>query len=525
MRNAAIIAILTGGVAVALIACVWPALALAPLAAETDGREVLLGERRVALLVRGVRVAALSAAGAAVLGAALASGFVAARPRFVRLIAYWAALLTLLTPPYLYAYAWSLMLLPGGLLSAAPGAHLLPAWAVHEGRAICCLATWLAPVAAAVLAAGWRLAGRPAFRMALVDAGGGRAMWRAGIPVMTPWLLVALLITFVLATTEFSVCHLCQVQTLNTEILAEFQSSPGAALTLAWPLVALNVGMLGLGWLGRRRMGAWLTALSELRSAEDDLGGSVGRARLRERGPLVAALLVLSAPWLVMLLELREWAAFGRLAHTFPHAWEIGLLQAVVAALAAGVLALAVEAAGTAMETARPWLRVIARISAGGVTALLLAWAMLPPALTGIAFVRAYAHVPAIYDHFGIVALANVARFGVLAVVATRLAARTESDGLIQAARADGAGWAACCAIRLARVVRSWTAVCLVVGLLALTEVAASTLVNPPGVPSLALTLLNHVHFGRNDDVIALSLTVFAVLAGAAAALLRFRRR
>jgi len=42
--------------------------------------------------------------------------------------------------------------------------------------------------------------------------------------------------------------------------------------------------------------------------------------------------------------------------------------------------------------------------------------------------------------------------------------------------------------------------------LLSLYEVVVTHLVGPVGYPSLAMTLLNHMHYGRDDVVIATSL-------------------
>ena len=44
------------------------------------------------------------------------------------------------------------------------------------------------------------------------------------------------------------------------------------------------------------------------------------------------------------------------------------------------------------------------------------------------------------------------------------------------------------------------------VAVLSLTEIAASLLVCPAGTKSLSITLLNMIHFGRNDEVIAMVL-------------------
>jgi len=44
--------------------------------------------------------------------------------------------------------------------------------------------------------------------------------------------------------------------------------------------------------------------------------------------------------------------------------------------------------------------------------------------------------------------------------------------------------------------------------MLSLFEIVVTHLVGPIGYPSLAVTLLNHMHYGRDDVVIATSLTM-----------------
>jgi ABC-type spermidine/putrescine transport system permease subunit II len=62
------------------------------------------------------------------------------------------------------------------------------------------------------------------------------------------------------------------------------------------------------------------------------------------------------------------------------------------------------------------------------------------------------------------------------------------------------------------------------VGVLSFTEVAATQLVRPPGVGNLAITLLNAIHFGRNDEVVAMCLYVMLLVIAAAGGLLLLRR-
>ena len=53
----------------------------------------------------------------------------------------------------------------------------------------------------------------------------------------------------------------------------------------------------------------------------------------------------------------------------------------------------------------------------------------------------------------------------------------------------------------------------IVTGLFSFTEVPATLLVCPPGVKNVALTMLNNIHYGRNDEIVAMSLYLMLLVA------------
>jgi ABC-type Fe3+ transport system permease subunit len=359
----------------------------------------------------------------------------------------------------------------------------------------------------------------------LLDAARPRAVWRGAVPSLAPWIAIAFLTAFVLASTEFSVCHLCQLQTLNTEILAEFQVAPARALTLAWPFIALiALSAAGLA-LFHRRLVALLTALGDLNDPVAALRGPTAAPRTAT-AVLLIAVIALLAPWALLLAQMRDPTAFLRVWSTFPRAWPMGLVQAAVAAAAAGILAVSADAVAVGAQTGKHRLRRPAVWAARLIDALLLMLALLPPALVGIAFLRTYASQPWMSDTLLIVSATNVARFGALALLAVRLASASGSEALLGAARTEGAGWlAGYWPVRGPRILQPALSAMVMVGLLALSEVAATVLVNPPAMPNLALTLLNHIHFARNDEVIALCLSLMVLVALLSAGLIAARRR
>jgi hypothetical protein len=79
---------------------------------------------------------------------------------------------------------------------------------------------------------------------------------------------------------------------------------------------------------------------------------------------------------------------------------------------------------------------------------------------------------------------------------------------VVEQARSDGAGSIGVLAhILLPMFAPVLVAAGLIVAVLAMFEIVVTHLVSPVGSQGLSLTLLNHMHYGRDDVVIATSLT------------------
>lgn len=508
MRGAAF-GLLTAAGIVAALAFGWPLLVVASELATCDEWSAALpGARGWGLLARGVGIAIAATGLALVLGTLLAAGLVrrrAGRAGGLARLLGGVCLLVLLTPPYLYAYAWSLPLLPEGIAVAPPNMRY-SRWVTGELRAVWCLSTWCSPIAAGLLASGWRRAGATAYRLALLDGGSMRALIAAAGP-LRPWIVLAAVVILLASLVEFSICHLCQVLTWNTEILVQTQAleRPGRSLLLAWPQVLIAIALLGVLVAQRRLIVEWIADVSS-DSAWMETDPPRGGPEATIASVTGAGLLLL--PMLIFIASMQDWRAMGRLWRVYPSEWPGSLLTASGATLACGVLALA-----AAFLASMPPGRRAARLAATVIVASATVAAVIPPALAGDLFAAAYAGVPPIRDRFWIISLVEASRFAFIPVVAGVLAARAAAAELREGAAADGAAPAATFFHVILPEIRSPLILALgVVAALSLTEVAASQLVAPPGVGNLARTLLNAIHFGRNDDVIALALTVVAVL-------------
>lgn len=457
-------------------------------------------------------VAGATAVAAQIPAALLAAGLCAGGRTTA--VTRWFALLVLLTPPYVYAYAWSLPLLPGGVASFALTQHTWLAALGTYVRAIVCLACWSAPLSAFLLAAAWKRAGRPAYRLALLDSPAHAALLRAGLPAMRLWIGLSTSVIAALALTEYSVPHLCLVQTWNTEVLAEIQSAGpnGRALLLGWPLLVLVLLIALAWWPLRQRIAPLLLDMGRYEDLETDLGGkAVGRSGVARLATAAAVVLLLS-PFIVLLSWLQSPARIIQIPATTRQVWLGALSWAVVAGVFALLIAVPVVAGFSERTANRPAV-ALGRMARGLLIAVALFFAIAPPALVGDAFVAAYLRLPWIYNHGVIISLVGAARFAFIPLLVVWLASRTRDLGTDEMARTDRADraqrfWH----VAVPQCMRPALCAALMVSLLTLGEVAAVQLVQPAGVGSVAMTLLNQIHFGRNDEIIAMCLHVGAVV-------------
>ncbi|QOJ13552.1 MAG: hypothetical protein HRU75_02370 [Planctomycetia bacterium] len=496
-------------VAILSASIVWPGIVAVGEALHADPPAPVLATGRLALLLRGAGIAVAAALAALLLGAGLAAGLLCA-PRWWRGWLPALGLAALLTPPYVYAYAWSLLLLRGGVATALDVDGAAAILLLH-GRAVLCLATWLAPLAAVILAAGWRSAGRSAVALAALDLSAPGAFVRFGLRAMGPWILLALLTTGLLALSEFTICHLCLVLTWNTQILIAAQQlhAPGAVARLAWPLLAVLLLLCAALWplLPRLR-----TVIAEMSQLADDppaarRAGRPTRAVGAVLGLLAAALILAPIGILVAAIDspASVWESWRRYGVEWPGALRSAALGAALSVAAAlGVAWLAVCG-----EKNRRSARF-----AGALTLVAVIGAISPPAVVGDALAAAWQWPLWVRDSEWLVAFVGVGRFVLIPILAIRLAIGGMSRTGAELAASDGASpTVAFWRIRVLVASGALAGSFIAVGVLLLMEASASQLVRPPGVGNIAVTLLNAIHFGRDAQVAAMCLLLAAIAA------------
>lgn len=481
-------------VATPLAGLYWP---WAPVPKEAAGPDP-------GVVLRTLALAAGVAAAAVVLG--YWPGQLLGRLRRRTGLALLIVVMPLLLPPHLLWYALSLPLAPSAALGQAAGRNPALAQALSALAAWAAMVLWHWPVAALLIAAGWRSLDHETLDQARLEASAGRRWVSVLLPMLAPSLATAFVACFVLALAEFATPHLARVRTLGAElaVVYELTRSPEATARAAWPLIV--AAALAAVFLWRR-----------LRDLSLQPAWPEEPRRLTRPWAATAALWLLSVglPAALLAANLREPHRLVELAEL--HRRTFGWSLAIASASAAAALAMA----GGAL--ALPQLGRGGRVLAAVVQPTLLLAVFLPGSLLAASVSRLMAALnlgPEVRDQWYPLAAVIAGRFAGLAMVMLHLGQASADRRLDELAAADGAGWLA--RLWYVHLPTQWplaAGTLLVLVMLGLAELPATIILLPPGMPSLGQWLLEQMHRLREQAVIATCLALMLTYAAAAGGL------
>lgn len=493
--------------------------------------EVLsLSDRDLRIIGKTLGIAAAAVIGSFLLAAPAALALAAARGRAARTLLYGLTVWPLLTPPSVIAYAWTLLATQqnwAGLALSALGWHRAGAAPLVS---VWLQAAWLWPIPALILSSAVRAWGLPAYRMALLDARPVVALLRAGLPAVRGAGLAAAGIVFLLSIQDAAIPPIMLIQdTWSSDMLMEvtraarFADSTSYLLWRSWPMIgpaALAAGAAWLGWgRGWSRSGA---------PAADETGTGGPRLRGWSTAAAAAAFGVSVFPVIVFVGEVTTagrpvWELFQTGLTAQAREFAASLIVAALTGLCGAALALAVIdpvfPAPPGVQRARwRWTAACARVTPAAALALFLLLAVMPPVILGRALIDVFDRawfVPerwhwSIYVDSPVAWTVGVAaRFGFLPIGLVLAARRWLGDETAEQARVDRATEEEIMAhVRTRQLVRPIVAGALLTACMALAELQVSSLLAPPGWigGSLAVALDQQIHFGRNAQVVAMSL-------------------
>ncbi len=438
------------------------------------------------------------------------------RPRGRRIITA-ITVLPLVTMPSVYAYATLLITNSNfEMLRRATDAigWNRPEFApMHAGLV---LAWWLWPIPALLLAAAYRHAGAPAYRLASLDASPVKAFLRGALPPMRESLLAAAAAVFILAAIDSTVPpFMAAARVWGVELMADAREAsstarPGAYLFFrAWPLVAV-VMLIGIVVLqGAKRMADWGGT-----SSDADTGRDTPLARRAFYTAAALAFLAATLPIWIYAFSMFD-GRYGFL-ESFSSAWTSGqraIGSSVIVALVAAACTVAIAIALLDDPRWPSWTRMIRTFA----VVLIVMVALFPPAVISTALIAFFSSAKIspsdrwnLYDNTPAAwVAAMICRYAFLPVLVAKFANRRIPDELPGQAATDGAGrWMSLLHARLPRLWMPILAAGLLVAGLSLNEVPASSQLQPAqwGGGSIAVWTDDQMHFGRHNRTTALAL-------------------
>jgi len=487
IARAAVILMMVAGWAAFLLAFVWPTIALLfILFAQDQPPEGGFGftSRQWGLLGRSVWLSAVATVVCLVVS--LPAAYVMGRARRIvqqplLVAAMWAVLLS---PPMVMAFGWE---------------RLLPR---HFDASIRCIGVWSLwawPIPALLIGGGWSSAGRRAYEAALLCTSRFSAFIHAALPSLRRHIAASALILFIVFFGDYGVPHACGLIVFTTELLA-WSTSSSRMLDAAWPAILPTVVTVLVMLILFR-----LWSRLEPEGPDDSSEAAPPSPFLHF---VVLAVLALSfiVPMGVLGVKLASSMNFMEALQTYAP----DLVYSLSIAILSGILAVC---AGMAVT----WVKPLARPAA----VWTLIFGAIPGALIGSALIAAF-NRPAfgwLYDHWIVLALGYVARFGWIGVVTAMLVFRHRDDELTAQARTDGA--APMDLLFHLYLPMNKALLCggvAVIAALSLADVATSSLVRVPAYNPIAHVIIEKFH--RFEDGMLISLSFCLVIASIPSALL-----
>ncbi|MCK4294982.1 MAG: 6-bladed beta-propeller, partial [Planctomycetes bacterium] len=540
----------------------WAAIVLLPLVilfvpAIFLSSEIETTDQIFASMLRSFGLAAIIAAAAIVLG--WVPGRLLGTCRTHKDLLLLLLLAPLVLPRYVLYYAWTLLLSPttklGGYLSSEPELARF----VGTFSSCSVLISWYWPLAALLIAQGWRNIDRQIWDSASLDADAFGIFRKITLPLLARPLLLAFGVCFVLSLSEFATFHLAGVNTVGTELAVLYQltGSESHVARAAWPVAGAALVLAIV--LGKSSRPFFTAEFAE--SAEKTLFYYSAKRRFAAKYELIfssqrsprSLRLIFSWRWVVLfaLIGISLIAPVAILVTNVTstqalrqflilHQDELGwsLAIAVVAAAMAHLIAFGALSLERKTEDRRrkteDGRRLVCPLSS--VLCLLVRTSIfvamfVPASLVAVSMVRilAVANAPvALRQSWFIVSAGQAGRFAGVALILLLLTRYAYEKRLSEMASLDGASsLAAWWHVHLPHTWPVFVGSFILVVMFSVTELSATMVLLPPGLPNFAQTLLNQMHYARDQQVIASCLVLvflFLILAAVVVLLLRVIR-
>jgi ABC-type Fe3+ transport system permease subunit/sugar lactone lactonase YvrE len=428
-----------------------------------------------------------AATAAAVAGGFFAALFLAGLGARGRTCFLAAAVIALVSPPFLVVNCWIELLGERGAWRP-----WLP-WNIYSFGGtiwVLLLLTW--PVTFFLVAAALGRARAAQLESDPLLRGSALLRWLL-LPLARTALLQGAILTLVLTLNNFAVPAILQVKVFPAEVWVRFNTTfdYGGALALSWPLLLAPLLLL-LCFRRREAEWSWRSDAAAAAAMRRQLGAGWHRA-----GAAVALFLA------VFSLGVPLWQLLGSAKTWQQSAPALAAGQAAAAHSVgyAAVTACVVIALGMATWRAQlDWVLWVPFFMPGVLLGIALIWVFNRPALQGV------------YHSGAMVILAYAIRYAALGWTTVARAMHGTDRSLTEAALLEGANrWQMLRQVYWPQIAASLAAAWYVTYLLCLWDVETLVLIVPPGGESMALRVFNLLHYGHNPQVNALCLLLMAL--------------
>ena len=466
------------------------------------------GEQLFPVAMKSLGLAAFIAALSVVLGAIPGKLLVLSHRRCLLPL----LIIPLVLPRYVLYYAWSLLLTPTATFGQLLSSHTIVAKTLGPAGVMIVLLFWYWPLAAMLLARGWKNVGSDVLETSYLEASRWQRFRYVVFPLLWRNTILCFVICFVLVLSEFSTFHLAGVKTIGTSlaVLYELTGSEAAVLKAGWPLIMIAVAA---GYFLHRE----LLPLAQTATLLKKASLKAGKFEWCFFGGLV--FISIFVPLLILTINIQGSQAFIDFLKL--HSDELGgsLLSSSVAVALACFLAYGAKKMGH--------FSLWGRRLRGVVYTSIFAGMLLPGSLVGISLLKtANTLIPAWSQGWWMVSVGQAVRICGVALILLELSHTSDDHHTAELASIDGAGaWAKFRYIYLPQNQPFIGATFLLLLMISITELPATMVLLGAGVPNFAQRLLNQMHYARDDQVIASCLILIFVFVILSAIVTCFLRR
>lgn len=422
----------------------------------------------------------------------LSAGLEGGRGRQVAML--FALMGPLLLPNYVLYYGWSLLYAPQTAIGKIVSADAGLANFVNTAGPVVSITLWYWPLAALVMAQGWRNIDKSALEHVRLETGPWHRLARVHLPLMAGSILLAWAACFVLTLSEFTTFHLSMMETIGTRLAVLLQQTGDVRMVARACLPVLLPAAL-VAW------GLWRGLLSD--RVEPTADRAAPRRVARWQWAYLLGLLAVSClvPIALMVLGLGDLSPVKSFIRMH---WDELLYSALASGLAA---AMSLLVAWAALAIGSRSTGRLARLASNLLQMIILVAMLLPPVLLagGLLKMLADLDAPTILRESILVLSAGLTmRYAGLALLVMHFARRSAVRELSELAAIDGATpWQTFWHVHLPRQWLLPAGAGVLIMMMGMTEIPATLLLLPPGLPNFAQRLLNQMHYSRDQAVIA----------------------